>query len=108
MLGFYLLIDAEAFDFNAEEQLSDVNNITSLLKLWFRELPDPLFTREMYQDFINAASKLIICHLFLYVVYVQSIINYCYYYFKKTLMTRNVFLSFMIALIIFRMQITVH
>ncbi|CAG8756298.1 15675_t:CDS:10, partial [Dentiscutata erythropus] len=48
--------NAEAADLNAEECFSDVNNITSVLKLWFRELPDPLFPREMYQDFINAAK----------------------------------------------------
>ncbi|CAI2176178.1 15309_t:CDS:10, partial [Funneliformis geosporum] len=48
--------NADAFDFNAEENL-DVNNITSVLKLWFRELPDPLFTMDMYQDFINAAKN---------------------------------------------------
>jgi hypothetical protein len=27
------------------------------LKLWFRELPNPLFPREAYQHFLNAASK---------------------------------------------------
>ncbi|CAG8618131.1 12011_t:CDS:10, partial [Dentiscutata heterogama] len=48
--------NAEAVDLNAEECFSDVNNITSVLKLWFRELPDPLFPREMYQNFINAAK----------------------------------------------------
>lgn len=53
-----LIIDAEAVDLNAEEQLADVNNIAGVLKLWFRELPDPLFTREMYQEFINASSEL--------------------------------------------------
>lgn len=47
---------------NAEEHLADVNNVTGVLKLWFRELPDPLFTREMYQDFVNASSELfVIC-----------------------------------------------
>jgi hypothetical protein len=52
---------------NAEEHLADVNNITGVLKLWFRELPDPLFTREMYHDFINASSELFIpCHLYKY------------------------------------------
>ncbi|CAG8734044.1 11813_t:CDS:10, partial [Cetraspora pellucida] len=48
--------NAEAVDLSAEECFSDVNNLTSVLKLWFRELPDPLFIKEMYQDFINAAK----------------------------------------------------
>ncbi|GES88458.1 RhoGAP-domain-containing protein [Rhizophagus clarus] len=48
--------NAEAVDLSAEEHIADVNNITGVLKLWFRELPDPLFTREMYQEFINASK----------------------------------------------------
>ncbi|CAG8574261.1 9732_t:CDS:10, partial [Acaulospora colombiana] len=48
----------ETADLFAEEELiADVNNIASLLKLWFRELPDPLFTRAMYSEFINAAKN---------------------------------------------------
>ncbi|CAG8789935.1 3107_t:CDS:2, partial [Gigaspora rosea] len=48
--------NTEAVDLSAEESSLDINNITSVLKLWFRELPDPLFPREMYQNFINAAK----------------------------------------------------
>ncbi|RIA82502.1 Rho GTPase activation protein [Glomus cerebriforme] len=48
--------NAEMVDLNSEEHLADVNNITGVLKLWFRELPDPLFTREMYQEFINSSK----------------------------------------------------
>ncbi|KAI7895986.1 Rho GTPase activation protein [Mucor mucedo] len=43
-------------DLSTEENGSDVNNITSLLKLWFRELPDPLFPQSSYQHFMNAAK----------------------------------------------------
>ena len=50
-------IGVETVDLNADENLAEVNNISGVLKLWFRELPNPLFTKEMYQDFINAASK---------------------------------------------------
>ena len=39
----------------SDENNADVNNITSLLKLWFRELPDPLFPQSSYQHFMNAA-----------------------------------------------------
>lgn len=48
-------IDAEAVVL--EELTSDVNSITSLLKLYFRELPNPLFTSENYASFIEATSK---------------------------------------------------
>lgn len=44
-------------DLSTEENGMDVNNITSVLKLWFRELPDPLFPQSSYQHFMNAASK---------------------------------------------------
>jgi hypothetical protein len=43
----------------SEEDLSDINNITGVLKLWFRELPNPLFPRQSYQQFLDAASKVI-------------------------------------------------
>jgi hypothetical protein len=33
----------------------DVNSVASLLKQFFRELPDPLFTRAQYDQFIDAA-----------------------------------------------------
>lgn len=52
--------DCRGVNLMAEEYISDVNNITSLLKLWFRELPDPLFPRDSYQHFLNAASKLLV------------------------------------------------
>ncbi|CAJ0911146.1 21410_t:CDS:10 [Entrophospora sp. SA101] len=45
--------DAESVDLDSEENLKDINNVSSLLKLWFRELPDPLFPRTMYQDFMK-------------------------------------------------------
>ncbi|KAL0095102.1 Rho GTPase activation protein [Phycomyces blakesleeanus] len=51
-------LDANAVDFNSEEYMCDVNNITSVLKLWFRELPDPLLPRHMYNDFISKAIEI--------------------------------------------------
>ena len=49
--------DCRGVNLLAEEYISDINNITSVLKLWFRELPDPLFPRSTYQHFLSAASK---------------------------------------------------
>lgn len=50
-----LTTDCAAVDLTSDENNADVNNITSLLKLWFRELPDPLFPQSSYQHFMNAA-----------------------------------------------------
>ncbi|KAI9334453.1 Rho GTPase activation protein [Pilaira anomala] len=40
----------------SEEDLSDINNVTGVLKLWFRELPDPLFPSASYHQFLEAAK----------------------------------------------------
>ncbi|KAM3604471.1 uncharacterized protein V6R79_011503 [Siganus canaliculatus] len=37
-----------------EDKWRDLNVISSLLKSFFRKLPEPLFTNEMYADFIEA------------------------------------------------------
>ena len=34
----------------------DVHSVSSLLKLYFRELPDPLCTYKAYEDFLEAAK----------------------------------------------------
>lgn len=36
----------------------DVNAIAGTLKLYFRELPEPLFTDELYPNFAGGISKL--------------------------------------------------
>ncbi|XP_030610188.1 rho GTPase-activating protein 21-like [Archocentrus centrarchus] len=38
----------------AEERWQDLNVISSLLKAFFRKLPEPLFTDDKYNDFIDA------------------------------------------------------
>ncbi|KAF2643437.1 Rho GTPase-like protein activator [Massarina eburnea CBS 473.64] len=48
--------DATQVDFrNPEAFQHDVNSVAGLLKQFFRELPDPLLTREFYANFIDAA-----------------------------------------------------
>ncbi|KAF2105290.1 Rho GTPase-like protein activator [Lophiotrema nucula] len=51
------LFDSETqVDFrNPEAFQHDVNSVAGLLKQFFRELPDPLLTREFYGKFIDAA-----------------------------------------------------
>jgi hypothetical protein len=51
-------LDIDAVDLESEEHLSDINNISGALKLWFRELPEPLMTFELYSGFMEAASEL--------------------------------------------------
>ncbi|KAF1913576.1 hypothetical protein BDU57DRAFT_540981 [Ampelomyces quisqualis] len=48
--------DASQVDFrNPEAFQHDVNSVAGLLKQFFRELPDPLLTRDFYGKFIDAA-----------------------------------------------------
>lgn len=35
----------------------DVNAIAGTLKLYFRELPEPLFTEQLYQNFTGGISE---------------------------------------------------
>ena len=38
------------------EAINDINIVAGCLKLWFRELPEPLLTHELYHGFIEAAK----------------------------------------------------
>ncbi|RFU34467.1 hypothetical protein B7463_g1860, partial [Scytalidium lignicola] len=50
--------DASKVDFrNPENFFHDVNSVAGLLKQFFRDLPDPLMTREHYAAFIEAAKN---------------------------------------------------
>ncbi|KAJ6607481.1 GTPase activating protein [Mycena sp. CBHHK59/15] len=48
--------DLQSVDLDAPEWSSDINNVASVMKLWLRELPDPLLTFELQQGFIDAAK----------------------------------------------------
>lgn len=41
----------------SNEWTSDINVVSGGLKLWFRELPEPLLTYGLYNEFIEAARK---------------------------------------------------
>ncbi|KAK0553737.1 Rho GTPase-activating protein [Tilletia horrida] len=48
--------DWTAVDLMNDEAISDINIIAGCLKLWFRELPEPLLTHDLYAGFIDAAK----------------------------------------------------
>ena len=41
-----------------DDQWADINIVSGCLKLYLRELPDPLVPFRMFRSFIEAASKL--------------------------------------------------
>ena len=47
-------------DFNSSPWKEDIHVIAGALKLYFRELPEPLLTFDGYDKYIMAMSKLII------------------------------------------------
>ncbi|KAI0642328.1 GTPase activating protein [Trametes meyenii] len=49
--------DLDSVNLDADEWSSDISNVTSVLKLWLRELPDPLFTSSQHADFLEAARN---------------------------------------------------
>lgn len=42
----------------SEQWSADINVVSGALKLWFRELPEPLLTFHLYHQFIEAARTL--------------------------------------------------
>lgn len=42
---------------NPENFYHDVNSVAGLVKLFFRDLPDPLFTSQFYTQFVDAGRK---------------------------------------------------
>lgn len=50
--------DSNLIDFRRPADFfQDINAVTSVLKAFFRELPDPLLTSELYEEFIIASRK---------------------------------------------------
>jgi Rho-type GTPase-activating protein 1/2 len=48
--------DYSAFDLRDDERFPDVCSVTSVLKNYFRSLPVPLLTFDLYEEFISAAQ----------------------------------------------------
>ncbi|UZJ56073.1 hypothetical protein CBS101457_005393 [Exobasidium rhododendri] len=49
-------LDWKVVDLMNDEAINDINIVAGCLKLWFRELPEPLMTWDLYQGFIDAAK----------------------------------------------------
>ncbi|PWY98116.1 RhoGAP-domain-containing protein [Testicularia cyperi] len=48
--------DWTTVDLMNDEAIQDINIVAGCLKLWFRELPEPLLTHDLYSGFIEAAK----------------------------------------------------
>lgn len=46
----------ERFDLTDIESFNDISSITSVLKTYFRQLPDPLLTHSLHESFVAAAN----------------------------------------------------
>lgn len=46
--------DSETVDLNSPEWNQDINNITGVLKMFLRELPDSIFTSQLYPELLKA------------------------------------------------------
>jgi hypothetical protein len=47
----------DAFDLKDMDKFNDINSTTSVMKAYFRSLPDPLLTHELHEAFVSAASE---------------------------------------------------
>ncbi|WVQ67092.1 uncharacterized protein L199_005286 [Kwoniella botswanensis] len=48
--------DYDAFDLTDLETFNDISSVTSVLKTYFRSLPNPLLTHALHESFVAAAS----------------------------------------------------
>lgn len=72
-----LILDGESVSLSAYE---DINIISGTLKQYFRMLPIPVITFELYNQFIDAASKLIVTFyriIEIHVVWLVEVPNLC-------------------------------
>jgi len=47
----------DSVNLDSEERVSLINNVTHVLKMWFRELPDPLLISGLHRGLMDAASE---------------------------------------------------
>lgn len=58
-LIYIFCIDLDSVDLDLPEWSEDINCVTGVLKMWLRELPDPLLTAALHLSFIDASSTFI-------------------------------------------------
>lgn len=56
----------------ADGKWEDIHVTTGALKMYFRELPEPLFTYSLFHDFVNAIST---CYIQLDHRYLHSLMH---------------------------------
>lgn len=49
--------DYDAFDLADLDVFNDISSVTSVLKSYFRALPNPLLTHALHESFVAAASR---------------------------------------------------
>jgi hypothetical protein len=49
--------DYDSFDLSDTEVFNDISSVTSVLKNYFRQLPNPLLTHALHESFVTAACK---------------------------------------------------
>lgn len=54
-------LDSNCLTFEAALNYSDPAVIAGALKSYLREMPDPLMTHKLYNHWMNAASRYLIC-----------------------------------------------
>jgi hypothetical protein len=47
--------DYDSFDLRDSDRFNDICSVTSVLKTYFRSLPDPLFTYTLHDEFVRAS-----------------------------------------------------
>lgn len=48
--------DYDSFDLRDSDRFNDICSVTSVLKTYFRSLPDPLFTYALHNEFVQASQ----------------------------------------------------
>lgn len=49
--------DYDSFDLQDVETFNDISSVTSVLKNYFRTLPNPLLTFDLHEQFVQAACE---------------------------------------------------
>jgi hypothetical protein len=65
--------DIQTLDLDDDEWTSDINVVASTIKLWLRELPEPLLTFGLFQGFVDAASEWANCVSRSHLIFLQRL-----------------------------------